>query len=415
MKQISIIGMGLTKEDLTTKHLDIIQQADVLIGAKRHLSYFDDYTCEKREISKDLFELITYLKRCLSDSNVDAKQSLVILASGDPLFYGIGSFLIHALDPEHVKIYPNITTVAAAFSRIKEPWQDVYTLSCHGRPNPPDWENILKTYQTIAVFTDRINTPPAIASSLIQQGYTDYTMCVFEQLGMPQERFQWYTIADAVKIHCTEPNLVVIKRITQKDRDDQQYEIQLGMPDHMFLHDAGCITKPEIRTVVISKLKLNNPKLTLWDIGSGSGSVAIESSLFLNQGRIIAVEKQKHRVQQIQKNLERFQTTSIEVINAKFPEGIDPLPNPDRVFIGGGGEGLEEIIRQTAMRLSPNGILVVNTVVIEHMHAAYQCLKQLQFNPEMIQLQINRSTSMPHGERFMAENPVWILSGVKPQ
>ena len=114
MKPVCVIGMGLSPEDLTAKHLKIIKDADVLVGGKRHLQHFRNYSAGKKEIGRDLKGAIRYIK------NKMQKENIVVLASGDPLFFGIGSLLIKSLGPENVIIYPNISTVAAAFSRIKD-------------------------------------------------------------------------------------------------------------------------------------------------------------------------------------------------------------------------------------------------------------------------------------------------------
>ena len=129
MKTVTIIGMGLTPQDLTAEHLKVIEEADILIGGHRLLDYFEHCSAQKKTIDKNIKGVIDFVK------NRMASQSIVVLASGDPLFFGIGARLVKALGAENVVIYPNISSVAAAFARIKEPWNNARVISLHGRDN----------------------------------------------------------------------------------------------------------------------------------------------------------------------------------------------------------------------------------------------------------------------------------------
>ena len=174
MKQVSVIGMGLGPEDLTAKHLKLIKDADVLVGGKRHLEYFNYYSADKKEINKDLKGVISYIKTRMR------KENIVVLASGDPLFFGIGSLLIKSLGPDNVVIYPNISTVAAAFSRIKEPWNNISVVSLHGRNSERELSIKLDTNESVAVYTDLQKNPAWLARRLLEKGIKDIKMCVFE-------------------------------------------------------------------------------------------------------------------------------------------------------------------------------------------------------------------------------------------
>jgi precorrin-6Y C5,15-methyltransferase (decarboxylating) len=184
----------------------------------------------------------------------------------------------------------------------------------------------------------------------------------------------------------------------------------LGAPDEWFDHHRGLITKPEVRAVALAKLRLE-PGQVFWDLGAGSGSVAIESSLFIGKGRIVAVEKDPCRVEQIKANARRFAVRNLRVVQAVLPAGLARLPKPDRIFIGGGGRDLVSIVSEAARHLEPGGIVVVNTVLMQSVHDASAALRRLGFATEMIQVQIQRSEPMPWSERLEALNPVWIITG----
>jgi precorrin-6Y C5,15-methyltransferase (decarboxylating) len=151
----------------------------------------------------------------------------------------------------------------------------------------------------------------------------------------------------------------------------------------------------------------------LWDLGAGSGSVAIEAALFIGRGRIVAVEKDPQRVEQVKVNAKRFGVRNLRVVQAVLPEGLERLPKPDRIFIGGGGRNLPAIVSTAARRLKPDGIVVINAVLLQNVHDAAAALRKLGFATEIVQVQIHRSEPMPWSERLEALNPVWIITGMR--
>jgi precorrin-6Y C5,15-methyltransferase (decarboxylating) len=402
MGHVSIIGMGMSPRDLTSQQLAVIEQADILVGGQRHLDGFEHLTARKKTITRDLDGLIDYIRRNQSDSKI------VVLASGDPLFYGIGGRLLDALEPDTVTVYPNITSVAAAFARIKEPWHDAAIISLHGRTSEAALIEALKSKDKIAVLTDPRNSPACLADKCLKLGYADFRMCVLEKLGTGEETTGWHSLPEAAGKTFAEPNLVVLKAIRDADSPGKPV-LQLGMPESAFDHRSGMITKAEIRAVTLSKLALRAGQV-FWDLGAGSGSVAIEAALFVGSGQIFAVERQADRLEDIRKNADRFGLTRLTVVEADLPAGLAQLPAPDRVFIGGGGKRLADIIRTVAGVLKPDGIVVANTVLLQSLHAASKTLAELGFAVDVTQIQVNRSRAMPRGQRLEAENPVWIIS-----
>jgi precorrin-6Y C5,15-methyltransferase (decarboxylating) len=186
--------------------------------------------------------------------------------------------------------------------------------------------------------------------------------------------------------------------------------VVLGAPDEWYEHQQGMITKAEVRAVTLSKLRLETGSV-LWDLGAGSGSVAIEASLWITSGRICAVEKNPERVAQIHRNCEAFGVSGVEVYQAMLPEGLEALPTPDRVFIGGGGRDLGKIIDASLARLQPGGILVVNTVLIGNVGAAIDAMTLGGLETDIVQIQVSRGHVMPFDRMLKAQNPVWIISG----
>ncbi len=184
------------------------------------------------------------------------------------------------------------------------------------------------------------------------------------------------------------------------------------MPDDAYAHENGLITKSEIRSISLGKLKLLAHHV-LWDLGAGSGSIGIEASRLVPRGRIVAIEQHPERIRNIECNRLRHGVANMEIHQATLPDGLQDLPTPDRIFIGGGGRKLETIIRSAAGYLHPDGILVVNTVLIDNLTVALRTLKDLGFSTETVQIQVSRSKDMPWSQRFEAQNPVWIITGTR--
>lgn len=405
MKPVIIIGMGLSRRDLTEEHLKIIESADILIGGKRHLDAFEGISAVKKTITKNLSDVIRYIQDQMH------QHRIVVLASGDPLYYGIGSLLVKALGSENCVIYPNLTSVGGAFARIKEPWQNAKVISLHGRDRETELFDALDRYEQILVFTDPSNSPNWVAELLIKYRYQGFRMCVLEMLGSLSERVGWYSPDQAATGTFRDPNVVILKRSEAGYRPASSIgSVRLGAPDDTYSHRKGLITKAEVRAVTISKLHLNADDI-FWDLGAGSGSVSIEASLFVRRGKIFAVEKNTDRIEQIKENRDRFGVKNLHVIQAALPEGLEELPRPDRIFIGGGGEALDEIIAAASDFLKPDGRIVINTVLLENMNTAMGRLRRLGYHTDLVQVQINRGRPMPWGERLDAQNPVWIVTG----
>ncbi len=398
---ITIIGMGVSPDDLTARQRSAIEAADILVGGRRLIDPFGHLNCRRRVIDRDLRGLGDFLQEKMTD------HTIVVLTSGDPLFFGIGAFLVGRLGAQQVHILPNISAVAAAFARLGEPWQEVRVVSMHGRNRTGELLRHLAGGDTVAVYTDPAHGPAWLADLLVQHAFSDVDMVVLENLGMSDEKITHLAPARAQATTFSDLNLVVLK----PDRARQSAApLFPGMPDHRFAHEKGLITKAEVRAVSLSRLRLFD-RAVFWDLGAGSGSVSIEAGLFITRGEIYSVEQKPERIRDIRTNRSRFGIGNMQIVQARLPDGLADLPDPDRVFIGGGGEALEDIVRLVARRLKPDGIIVINTVLVDNMATAVRCLQDLNFNMDMVQIQVNRSTPMPFSRRLEAANPVWIITG----
>ena len=403
-EKICVVGMGMSGDDLTGHHLSVIHGAEILIGGRRHLDLFDDRKFEKIPITKDMESLFSQIRENLG------KKSIVVLASGDPLHFGIGSTLIRTFGKDRLEILPNITALQAAFSRVKEPWDDAAWVSFHGKKDPGALLETLARHGKVVVYTDPKNSPGRVAKLLLECGRTGFDMQVLSCLGMEKENIRSVSLEDAAKEEFDTPNIVLLKKSGKQAEDPP---LELGMHDDRFDHKDGLITKAEVRSVTLSKLRLQKDHI-LWDLGAGSGSVSVEASIFITFGRIFAVEQHEDRVRQIKTNQERFGVSNMTVVRAALPDGMDSLPVPDRVFIGGGGKHLPVILQAAIDRGKPETRFVVNTVLLGSMSRVSDIFEKNGMRTKVTQISVSRSRNMPHDMRLEALNPVWIITGEKP-
>jgi len=401
-ESIHVIGMGLGPADLTPSHLALIDRAAVLVGGKRHLSYFKDAKALKKKISSPVSGVLDFIEAHMADGLV------VVLASGDPLFFGIGKTLITRLGPDKVLIHPNVTSMAAAFARLKLPWQDAAWVSLHGRDNMSALAKAMDDKDLLCVLTDPKNDPLVVKKQVDTHEYA-WQMWVLENLGAPEEKiFSMDEHADVDQVF-VQPNVVVLQK---GEPAAPPGPLRLGTPDNWFVHEKGLITKASVRVLSLAALELA-PDNILWDLGAGSGSVGIEATSFLPDGFVYAVEKNQPRVAQIKANVEWFKVKNLFVTQAQLPDGLSDLPRPDRVFIGGSGKKLDQVLDVVTTVLNPLGRIVVNTILMETLHLAVSVLEEKGFDVSLTQAQISQSRHMPWGRRMEALNPVWIIAAQK--
>jgi precorrin-6Y C5,15-methyltransferase (decarboxylating) CbiT subunit len=184
-----------------------------------------------------------------------------------------------------------------------------------------------------------------------------------------------------------------------------------GIPDDLFIRGSIPMTKEEIRAVTLAKARLG-PGQVVWDIGSGTGSIAIEAARLIGDGIVYAVEQKPAAVELIRENMRRFDQKNIQVVEGRAPEALLPLPPPHRVFIGGSGGQLGEIVRLLAERLAPGARLVINALTLETLTRSLALLGP-PWEKEVVQVSVTRTVSRGHYHLMHALNPVWIITAQK--
>ena len=295
-----------------------------------------------------------------------------------------------------------------AFARIKEPWDDAIFVSVHGRGMHAAVDRIVAA-EKACVLTDKVNTPAAIARELIARGAEGYEAWLCEDLGLPGEKFTRCDLRGLLEQKHSDLNILILIRTYEPNLI--QYPL-IGIEDDEFQTSKKLITKQEVRAVTLAKLQLQDD-LTMWDIGAGSCSVSIEASNLMPNGRIFAVERNPQCIGFIAENLRKFCTHTVRLVEAYAPEGLEDLPDPDRVFIGGAGGQLEEIIDAVDKRLKQDGLIVLNAVTLDTLTKSVEYLEDHGYTVEATCVNIAKTRNLTEYKLFEAQNPVYIITARK--
>ena len=445
VSKLYVIGIGY--KPLDKRAGEIIYSSEVILVSSRLLEVFKGY--EEFENVKDRINVINNVDRTIEfiQSAIRNPQSafnnIVLLASGDPMFFGIGRRAVKELGKDMVEVLPDLSSIQVAFARIKEAWDDAFLMSLHGGPDPGkrrrlpyeinDIPALLQRHNKIAVLTDKENNPAEIARVIARGIATTQSkdeiatpsvrndsikMHVCERLGYKDEKITEGTPEEIAGMEFSEPNVVIVQNFPQPSalsslasasRPGRQPSA-FGLKETEIIHSRGLITKDEVRAVAIHKLRLPL-KGVFWDIGAGSGSISVEAARLYPGLKVFAVEKDDEQICNIKENKIRFDANNIEIIKGKAPEALTNLPSPQRVFIGGSGGKLKEIIDLIAKTQA--SIVVINAATIETLNEAVQNLEKSGFAVEVSEVFVSRSKAITGKRHMNALNPVFIIIGEK--
>lgn len=427
---IHIIGIGLDGlVGLGESVRQVLDGANLVVGSDRHLSYLSNFASEKpedssipklslKDITKGLSELGEWIINWQRDHH--SSPHVVILVSGDPLFFGLGRLLIAEFPSEKLIFYPHISSMQLAFNRLQIPWQDATLISVHGRSMDSLTSALKQGVEKIAVLTDGNNTPQAIAQLILSLDLPiTYEFWVCENLGGEDEKVKEYSLNSINSCDFSQLNVVILLRHLQQPSQclDLSDIPLLGIPDRLFFSYSdrpGLMTKKEVRVLALGELSLQ-PNQVIWDIGSGTGSVSVEISRLFPSSTIYAIEKTAAGTSLIEQNCHQFQVNNIISIHGEAPTILHHLRTPDRIFIGGSGGNLPDILGTCSIRLSPRGRIVLALATLEHLNLALDWVKhriklEKSWTYQLLQIQISRSVAIADLTRFSPLNPVTILT-----
>ena len=403
MSELFLIGVG--PDGLGEKELELLGRCGCVAAASRHQKLIP--------ADKEIIP-IAPLKSCLSLLKKRLQSmDVAVLASGDPLFFGIGRSLLEAVGKENVTIIPALSSAQLAFASFREPWDDATFISLHGRKTDHLLPLILP-HDKVLVFTDQQNTPDLICRTLLnglgavddEKTISSYHVMVGENLGLAEEKLTTGTLAEIAGRQFDSLNVLLLKRPKQKSFPP------LGLQSQQIRHSRGLITKDEVRAASLHKLNL--PKTgVFWDIGAGSGSISIEASRLCPGLAVFAIERHEEELTNIRANIRTFNCHQVTIVPGTAPENLADLAAPDRIFIGGSGGRLKEIIQYASSRLAAGGIMVVNGVIQKTIESAPRMMIEQGFSVDISTISVTRSTFADAQE--IQFNPVAVIRGVKPR
>jgi len=406
-KAVTIVGMS---DDgcisLTAQAVNAVLNAQILIGGERHLEFFPQFEGKKILIKGKLSELIQNIETLSHENNV------VVLASGDPLFYGIGSLIVKKLGRDLVEIVPHPSSIQLAFSRLGLKWNDAKIISFHARPIK-GFITKIQNYEKIGILTDAQNTPQKIAQHMLNYNEENWKVYICEHLGGVEENIQEMTIKKLAQNEAVKDlNVLILIR----DQENFQIPATIGFIDEKKFEKRmprkGLITKKDIRLLSLGYMNLRQNSI-VWDIGTASGSVAIEAAKLCPEGMVYAVETNEECISICKENIITHKVDNVDVIHGKAPETLEGLPAPDAVFVGGSKGNMKAIIETSLTALSEGGRLVVNAITLETVQETYQYFKRAGIKAEVTQVNISKAVPLAHYHRYEAMNPIHIFCVTK--
>ena len=400
---IHVVGVGNEGPDsLTARALALVEKAEVLVGGRRLLDFFPHVPAERLTLGARVDEVLAVAAaQC-------ATRGVVVLATGDPNYFGITRALRRHVPAEALNIVPNVSALQWAFAKAREPWDDATFVTVHGR-GLGSLAEAVRGQRKVCLFTDEQNTPAAIARTLLAAALSDYQAILCEDLGGPGERVTRLGLEELASRDAHPLNTLIL---LGPDRPACPVRWTPGLAEEAFDQrkpKLGLITKREIRVLSLARLGLR-PDSVVWDIGAGSGSVSIEAARLAPLGRIFAIERNAEDIDIVRANVAKFAVPHVTVMHARAPERLDELPDPDAVFVGGSGGGLREILAIAAARLRPAGRIVVNAITVDTLHETVTVYRELALAHEAILVSIARSKLLLDMMSFEALNPVYIVT-----
>ncbi|MBE6512401.1 MAG: precorrin-6y C5,15-methyltransferase (decarboxylating) subunit CbiE [Methanobrevibacter olleyae] len=391
MKEINIIGMGMSEKTLTAEALELIIEADILIGAKRLINEFPHMKKPSYNayLSNDILEII---------EKTDAEK-IAILVSGDVGFYSAAEKLVDVLNDYGPNLVSGISSVSYFFAKCSLPWKDANLISCHGI-DTNIVSSVRRNRYTFALTGKNI---PELQKELVKYGFSDLKVWIGENLGSDDESIQESKISDLDGMEFSSLTVLII------ENPDFDSRIRTGIPDEEFIRGKVPMTKSEVRAVCLSKLSLS-PTDIAYDIGCGTGSVTIEMAFSAYEGKVYAFDKNEDAIALLEQNCQKFHLDNVDGICGLAPECLKDLPVPDVAFIGGSSGNMDEIVSYLH-GINDKMRFVITAVTLENAMAGLDSLKNVGISGDIVQVAVSKGKQIGDLHMLMAQNPIFIISG----
>jgi precorrin-6Y C5,15-methyltransferase (decarboxylating) len=409
--KLVILGIG---DDglagLTDSARRLVMSAEVILGAPSTLSLVESAPGRKQPLEPEMSVALRQVREALGHRNP------VLVSGGDPLFYGVARYLCDRLGKDVFEVVPHVSSMQLAFARIKESWEDAYLTNLGGRPIEAVVDRI-RTAEKVGLFSSDECPPRRLARALLERGIDYFRAYVCENLGSPDERVTQAELGELAEMDFNPLNvLILVRKPNRPDRASRAGRRRLfGNSDESFaqsLPKRGLITHAEVRAIALAQLDIR-PTSVVWDIGAGSGSVAIEAAQLADQGTVYAVEPEPGDIALIQANAEEFGVPNVKPVLGRAPEILADLPEPDAIFVGGTGRQVDLVLTTAFARLCQGGSLAVNVATIEGLSAAYHALKSLAGSVRVWNVTVARGIEQMDRLRFEAIAPTFLLAVTK--
>ena len=423
-KWLRVIGIGEDGwEDLGADAKSLLYESHVVLGGERHLKMLpDDWKGERIFWTSPMRESVQKILSFRPDENKKGKQavlrsklkervSVTVLASGDPLCYGIATKLLRHLPIDEICIKPALSTFSLICSRVGWSLPDIETLTLHGRPMEM-LHPFVQPGAKLAVLSKDSATPKKAANLLVNRGFGKSKITVLEHLGGSKEKKFSGRVDSWNHSEGADLNAMAIECVP--DRSADIIPRIPGLSDDAFIHD-GQLTKREIRAVVLSKL-MPIVDQVLWDVGAGCGSVAIEWMRSHPRCMAVAIEKSKTRLKMIEQNAIQLGVPLLKIVPGTLPDVLEHLPLPDAIFVGGGianskRKGSSSLLDICWKLLKPGGRLVAHAVTFETEQQLLNWHKK--HRGDLTRLSISRADSIGKFQGWKPLRPVTQYSVTK--
>ncbi|MBW1602839.1 precorrin-6y C5,15-methyltransferase (decarboxylating) subunit CbiE [Streptomyces sp. JJ66] len=395
--------------DPQAPRIEVPGDVTLVVGARRHL---DAAALPPGARRVALGPLAPALAAIEAEVAAPGEPRVWVLASGDPGFFGIVRALAERLGPERLDVRPSVPSVAVAFARAGLPWDDAAVVSAHGRELRTA-VNVCRAHPKTAVLTGPGAGPAELGAALADTGIAR-TLVVGSALGTAREAVEWLSPAEAAGRAWPEPVSVVLSLAPGRTVAPAQRALAgpvpapagWALPESAFAHRDSMITKYEVRALALARLG-PGPGELVWDVGAGSGSVAVECARL--GAAAIAVEKDADGAERCRANAAAH-GVDVQTVHGRAPGALAGLPDPDAVFVGGGGADLPAVVAACAARA--RRCVVVTLAALDRVPGVRAALATAGLEPEGVQLQSARLAPLP-GEvtRLASVNPVFVLWG----
>ena len=408
--KVHIVGIGDDGVDgMTAQARRLLEAADLLLGPESCAALLPAPLAARLQASVSLEELIERIEAATS-------QQIVVLASGDPLFYGTARHVCAKLGKDRFEVVPHVSSMQLAFARVKESWEDAFLANLSGQSIERVIDRI-RSSETVGLFTSEQWPPSAVARTLLEEGISYFDAYVCEKLGSPDERVTQGSLADIAAETFGPLNvMILVRKARTADAPGQVGTRLFGNPDESFLQSRpkrGLLTPAEVRSLALAELGLR-PDSIIWDVGAGSGSVSLEAAQLARNGMVYAIEMDPDDHRLILANAERFGVKNLQAVLGCAPEAWANLPDPDAIYVGGSGRDVAMLVEKAWGRLRVGGRLVTACNSIENLAAVHSLLRAHSGDASYWLVTIARGIEQMDRIRFESLNPSFLIAATKP-